>query len=161
MDIEAKAPLFSQFVECLSGLATVRAFGWQRQLEERNRQLLDISQKPFYLLWAIQRWLTVVLDLVIAAMAVILVVILVKLRGTISAGYVGVALLNILTLNQSIKLLITYWTMLETHIGAIARIRNFEQSTPSENLPTESNEPPSGWPSNGTIEFKHLFAAHK
>ncbi|PGH17633.1 hypothetical protein AJ79_00994 [Helicocarpus griseus UAMH5409] len=161
MDIEAKAPLYEQFVELLSGLATVRAFGWESQLEQRNRKLLDISQKPFYLLWAVQRWLTVVLDLVVAATAVLLMILVVKLRGTMSAGYVGVALVNVITFNQGIKLLITYWTMLETHIGAIARVQNFKDNTPSENQPTECKEPPSDWPTNGAIEFRDVSAAYR
>ncbi|KAK2813402.1 hypothetical protein FQN50_000718 [Emmonsiellopsis sp. PD_5] len=161
MDIEAKSPLFSQFVEALSGLATVRAFGWEKQLEQRNKKLLDISQKPFYLLWAIQRWLTVVLDLVVAATAVLLMILVVMLRGSFSAGYVGVALVNIITFNQGIKLLITYWTMLETHIGAIARIQNFQEITPSENLPTECQEPPIDWPTHGAITFRNVSAGYK
>jgi len=161
MDIEAKAPLFSQFVESLSGLATIRAFGWQSTLEEKNSELLDVSQKPFYLLWAVQRWLTVVLDLVIAAIAVLLMILVVKLRGTISAGYVGVSLVNVLLFSQSIKLLITFWTTLEVHIGAIARIKNFEGLTPTENKDSENNEPPPSWPMRGAIEFRDISASYR
>lgn len=54
LDIEAKAPLYSQFIETLGGLATIRAFGWQHALQRRNHELLDTSQKPFYLLACIQ-----------------------------------------------------------------------------------------------------------
>ncbi|ORY11757.1 hypothetical protein BCR34DRAFT_455438, partial [Clohesyomyces aquaticus] len=106
LDLEAKAPLYTQFTEMLSGMATVRAFGWQKFLEEKARDLLDRSQRPFYLLFAVQRWLTLVLDLVVAAMATLLIVLVVALRGKLSAGYVGVALLNVILFSQSVKLLI-------------------------------------------------------
>src|SRR4051812_30954597 len=86
LDLEAKSPLYSQFMEILQGLATVRAFGWQSALEDKNRDLLDESQKPFYLLFAVQRWLTLVLDLIVAATAFMLIILVVKLRGTISPG---------------------------------------------------------------------------
>jgi len=161
MDIEAKAPLFSHFVECLSGLATIRAFRWQATLEDKNSELLNISQKPFYFLWAIQRWLTVVLDLVIAAIAVLLMILVVKLRGNISAGNVGIALVNVLLFSQSLKLFITYWTILETHIGAIARIKNFESSTPSENQDRENKELPKVWPMKGAILFHDVSASYR
>lgn len=161
MDIEAKSPLYSQFVECISGLATVRAFGWQKPLEKINRELLDRSQRPFYLLFAVQRWLTLVLELVVAAIAVLLIVLVVALRGSLSAGYVGVALLNIITFSQSIKLLVTFWTQLETHIGAIARIKIFTESSVPEDLPTEINRPPLGWPAKGAIELKSVSAAYR
>lgn len=161
MDLEAKAPLYTQFTECLSGLATVRAFGWQTALENRSRELLDRSQRPFYLLFAVQRWLTLVLDLVVAAIAVLLIVLVVKLRGTLSAGYVGIALVNVIMFSQSIKLLVTFWTELETHIGAVARIKIFQENAVSEDLPTEHNMQPPAWPSRGEIEFCHVSAGYK
>ncbi|KAL1965989.1 hypothetical protein VTN77DRAFT_4929 [Rasamsonia byssochlamydoides] len=161
MDLEAKAPLYSQFTECLSGLVTIRAFGWQKAMEEKSRKLLDRSQRPFYLLFAVQRWLTLVLDLVVAAIATILIILVVELRGTISAGYVGVALLNIIQFSQSIKMLITFWTNLETHIGAIARVKVFDETVKSEDLPSENNHVPPSWPSQGAIEFKSVSAGYR
>lgn len=61
LDLESKSPLYSHFTETLSGLTTIRAFGWQTQSAAKNRRLLDISQKPYYLLYCIQRWLNLVL----------------------------------------------------------------------------------------------------
>lgn len=55
LDLQAKAPLYSQFTDALSGLATIRAFRWGTQFAIENEQLLDTSQKPFYLMYCIQR----------------------------------------------------------------------------------------------------------
>jgi ABC-type multidrug transport system fused ATPase/permease subunit len=161
LDLEAKSPLYSQFMECLSGLATVRAFGWQNALEDKNRELLDESQKPFYLLFAVQRWLTLVLDLMVAAVAVLLIILITQLRGIMSPGFVGVALLNVLLFSQSIKMLLTFWTNLETHIGSIARIKDFTATTVAENLPGEKNTPPPSWPERGEIQFQNVTAEYK
>ncbi|EZF09743.1 hypothetical protein H103_08894 [Trichophyton rubrum CBS 288.86] len=161
MDLEAKAPLYSQFTECLNGLATIRAFGWQEALEKKNRKLLDRSQKPFYLLFSVQRWLTLVLDMVVAGIAVLLIVLVIKLRGTISGGYAGVALLNVIQFSQSIKLLITFWTTLETHIGAIARIKVFNETAQPEDKEGENTQPPDNWPAQGGIEFKSVSAEYR
>jgi ATP-binding cassette subfamily C (CFTR/MRP) protein 1 len=161
LDLEAKSPLYSQFMEILNGLATVRAFGWQNALEEKNRELLDQSQKPFYLLFAVQRWLTLVLDLMVAATAVLLITLVVKLRGTIGPGFVGVALLNVILFSQSIKMLLSFWTNLETHIGSIARIKGFTTSMEPENQPSENSVPPTSWPAHGAIEFRSLSAEYK
>lgn len=161
LDLEAKAPLYSQFTDVMAGLATVRAFNWHSALEKKNRGLLDRSQRPFYLLFAVQRWLTLVLDLVVAGIALLLIVMVVKLRGTLSAGYVGIALLNVIMFSQTVKLLVTFWTMLETHIGAITRIKIFQENSVPEDLPSENNMPPPDWPSRGAIEFSHVSAAYK
>jgi ATP-binding cassette, subfamily C (CFTR/MRP), member 1 len=160
LDLEAKAPLYSQFTECLSGLATIRAFKWQDAVQEKSRHLLDRSQKPFYLLFAVQRWLTLVLDLMVAGIAVTLAVLVVVLRGSVDPGYVGVGLLNIILFSQSIKLLVVFWTNLETHIGAIARIKIFENNLPSEHLSTEVASVPPSWPSKGAIEFNSVSAGY-
>ena len=161
LDLEAKSPLYSQFSETIAGLTTVRAFGWARKLEAKNRLLLDQSQQPFYLLYAVQRWLQLVLDLVVAAIAVLLMTLVVELRGFLSGAFVGVALLNVILFSQSLKLVLQYWTMLETHIGAIARIKNFSATTASEPSPKgESAVPPISWPENGTIAFHRVYASY-
>jgi ATP-binding cassette subfamily C (CFTR/MRP) protein 1 len=161
LDLEAKSPLYTQFDEMLAGLASIRAFGWQTYLEDKAKALLDRSQRPFYLLFAIQRWLTLVLDLVVAAVATLLIVLVVALRGKLSAGYVGVALLNVILFSQSVKLLISFWTQLETHIGSVARIKNFTTDAVSEDLEDENRDPPPNWPSEGKIEFKNITACYR
>ncbi|KAI9041611.1 putative ABC multidrug transporter [Aspergillus affinis] len=161
LDLEAKAPLYAHFTDCLGGLTTVRAFGWQQALQDKNHRLLDYSQRPFYFLYAIQRWLTLTLDMVVAGIAVILIVLVVTLRGSIGAGYVGVALLNVILFSQSIKLLVTFWTNLETHIGSILRVKSFSENVASEDQPDEKGDVPPEWPSGGEIAFENVSAEYR
>lgn len=161
LEIEAKAPLFSHFTDCLNGLVTMRAFGWRGAMEEKNLRLLDHSQRPFYYLYAVQRWLTLTLDLVVAGIATVLIVLVVVLRGTLSAGYVGVALFNVILFSQTIKLLVQFWTNMEIHIGSVARVKDFTEKVESEVLPTENNPVPPTWPSNGAIEFRSVSASYR
>ncbi|KAM3069136.1 hypothetical protein ACMFMG_010661 [Clarireedia jacksonii] len=160
LDLEAKSPLYSHFIETLSGLTTIRAFGWTEEFRKQNLALLDTSQKPYYLLFCIQRWLGLVLDLLVTALAVILMILIVKLRSDISPGYVGLALLNVMTFNQSLAEIIKNWTQLETAVGAIARVKNFVATTASENLAKEKELAPEKWPSNGAIDFINITASY-
>ncbi|KUJ07957.1 putative ATP-binding cassette transporter [Mollisia scopiformis] len=160
LDLEAKSPLYSHFIESLSGLVTIRAFGWGEHFQERNLVLLDVSQKPYYLLFCIQRWLALVLDLLVMVMAVILMILVVKLRTEISPGFVGLALLNVMSFNQSLAYIIQNWTKLETSIGAISRLMNFSRQTASENLPGEDEDVTEDWPAFGNIEFKNVSASY-
>lgn len=161
LDLEAKSPLYTQFVEMLSGVATVRAFGWQTFLEAKTKTLLDRSQRPFYLMYSIQRWLTVVLDLVVAAVAVLLMTLVVALRGKFDAGSVGVALVNVILFGQSIKMLVHFWTTLETQIGSIARIKSFTTEVTPEDLDCETDVPPPAWPESGRIDFRGIEAGYR
>jgi ABC-type multidrug transport system fused ATPase/permease subunit len=162
LDLEAKAPLYSHFTDCLQGLVTLRAFGWQHAMEKKNIDLLDHSQRPFYFMFAIQRWLTLSLDMVVAGIAVILIVLVVALRGsTLSAGSIGVALLNVIQFSQSIKLVVTFWTNLETHIGSIQRIKDFTTTVDSEDKLGEDQDVPPKWPVKGAITFNSVSAAYR
>lgn len=89
LELEAKTPLYSHFIESLSGLCTIRAFGWAGDFEEKNLMLLDTSQKPYCLLLCIQRWLALILHLMVGVLAVLIVTLIVILRNEIRAGYVG------------------------------------------------------------------------
>lgn len=153
LDIAAKAPLFSHFSETLDGLVTLRAFGWQTPYKGRMRKVLTTSQRPFYTLYAVQRWLTLVLDLVISGLAIILAGIAVAVQGSLSTGLVGLALVNLISLAGNVKLLVMQWALLETSLGAVARVRTYESITPSEVKPGEDREVPTDWPRQGKVEI--------
>ncbi|KAF5605191.1 multidrug resistance-associated 1 [Fusarium subglutinans] len=142
LDLEEKAPLYTQFLETLSGLATIRAFGWRDAVIEANHTLVDRSQRPFYLLMIVQRWLVLVLDLTTAALALLLV---------------GLALIS---LSETVNMLIQFWTSIETSIGAVARIKQFAEETGEENLPGETHQPPAQWPDKGAIQINNLTASY-
>jgi ATP-binding cassette subfamily C (CFTR/MRP) protein 1 len=161
LDIEAKSPLYSNFLEAQSGVVTIRAFGWQKIWKDRNIKLLDESQRPYYLLYCIQRWLNLVLDLVVAAFAVVVMTLATQLDHGISGGSLGVAFINILSFSSSLAYLITAWTQLETSIGAIARVRSFEASTPSEVHEGDVQDLPDRWPDKGAVEFSDLLGGYK
>ncbi|QGI63185.1 hypothetical protein CEK26_007138 [Fusarium fujikuroi] len=156
LEIEHKAPLFSHFLETIDGLATIRAFGWIQPYTDKALSRIDDAQKPAYLLNCIQRWLTLVLDMVVAFLTVILVVFAVTLREKIDPSLLGIALVNMMRLGTNMKGIILNWSLLETSLGAIARIRMFCSSAPNEQKSTEDNDPGELWPRQGSLEVKNL-----
>ncbi|KAK7736159.1 hypothetical protein SLS53_007187 [Cytospora paraplurivora] len=163
LDLESKSPLYTHFTETLNGIVTIRAFGWQRDSFEDQLRLLDVSQKPYYLLFCIQRWLAVVLDLFVTVIAAILVALAVKVTHTTSSGAIGLSMVSLISLNTDLSRIITAWTNLETSLGAIARLRDFVRDTPQEEDAGAESLPavPQGWPSAGAIDFKHVDATYK
>ncbi|KAF4954480.1 hypothetical protein FGADI_5259 [Fusarium gaditjirri] len=145
LDLEAKTPLYTQFTEITAGLATIRSFGWTNEFLDESFRMLNTSQKPFYLMFCIQRWLELVLDLFVAGMAILLVTIALRIPGTTSEGAIGLAMLNLLGLNLTLTTVIDQWTTLETSLGAIARLKSFIKNTPNENKQGET-EVPDNWP---------------
>ncbi|TDZ33610.1 ABC transporter gloK [Colletotrichum spinosum] len=136
LDIEAKAPIYTHFLETLKG-------------------------KPHYALACIQQWLALVLDLVVGALALIVVATATSLTDKFSPGAVGVAMVLVLGFNSDLAMTIKNWTSLETSIGAVARIRQFTTETPSEERELgDVGVPPSDWPFRGGIEFENVTARY-
>jgi len=162
LDLEAKAPLYSHMLETYSGLHSVRAFGWERRFLNMNLLLLDGSQRPFYALFCIQRWLNLVLALIVGAIAVAVVAFATQIRNVTSGNEIGVALINIVNLAQTLAMLITSYTSLETSMGAVARLKSFITEVEPEDEPTlKLNPPAAGKVYRGKIEFKNITAAYK
>lgn len=160
LDIEMKAPMFSHFIESLHGIVTIRAFGWNTQYMEKTILLLDVAQRPYYLLLSVQRWLVLVLNLVVAGIVILLVGLGVGFRDHVSPGLFGVALVMMTSLGQMIADLIQAWTRLETSLGAISRIKSFSENTPREADGSETRFLVEEWPTSGAIEFRAVSAKH-
>jgi len=158
LDLEAKSPLYSDFIASFAGLTALRAYGWTRDAEEENLRRLNESQRPYYLLYCIQRWLTLNLNLIVAALATLLMGMSVGLRDRIDPGLLGVALTSVMSLGMTLSMLITSWTQLETSLGAITRINEFEKLTPREK--DGPDMPPDTWPGKGSIEVSGLYAKY-
>ncbi|KXG48870.1 ABC transporter, transmembrane domain, type 1 [Penicillium griseofulvum] len=158
LDLEIRDPLYSHLHDTVEGLSTIQAFGWEANFRIANSKLLDATQRTYYMLHCIQRWLTLVLDLIVAAEAVIVVSLVVSLRHTTSVGLLGVSLNSILAFNGSLSSLISGWTQLEISLGSILRVKDFELQVPRE-VSTEV-EIPIDWPSQGAIQFSDMTAQY-
>ncbi|GJN68101.1 hypothetical protein PLICBS_002144 [Purpureocillium lilacinum] len=176
LDIEYKAPLYTQLMETISGVVTIRAFRWETQSTEKAMRILDTSQKPSYLLFCVQRWITFAVNMVIMMLAVILIVLTTTLREAIGPGYVGIALSNILAFSATMQATITSWVTLEIALGAVARIRSFSMQVRSEDDEARDGLAKAGldarlvqptpetvgerWPSQGRIELDNVTASY-
>lgn len=175
LDLENKSPLYTSVSETVEGLPTIRAFGWAGAFAVEFLQRLDDSQRPVYMLYCIQRWLNLVLDLIVAALAVLLLAFATQLQSTsigggasaAAAAALGLAMINMLGFGQSLSQFIFYYTELETSLGAIARIREYATEIVPEDGPGGDDDDNSrltpvadSWPEHGDIVFDHVTASY-
>ncbi|PVH86961.1 putative ABC multidrug transporter [Cadophora sp. DSE1049] len=158
LDLEAKTPLYSNFLDTLNGLPTIRAFGWFPQQQARNNFLLDNSQRPSYLLAMAQQWLMFTMNFIVAILAVILVALATQLRS--NAGSVGAGLVTLMSLGSTLTTVIVAYTGLETSLGAITRLKAFGEETELENSKSQGVVPPNGWPIVGDIKVEAVDASY-
>ncbi|POS73509.1 hypothetical protein DHEL01_v208095 [Diaporthe helianthi] len=158
LDLETKSPLYTHFLDTVRGIATLRAFGFISKDITKNAHLLDSSQRPAYLLVMIQEWLNLVLDLLVMVMAAVLTTLAVRLHS--SAGFAGASLVTLLSLGENLSGFVIYYTRLETSIGAIARLKNFNETVKPEEKDHETVFPPESWPQHGALEFEGVSASY-
>lgn len=189
MELESQSAVYFNFLETVSGLQTIRAFGWQAAMSRENAVCLDDSQRPIYLTLCLRRWLNVVLDAIVACIAVGAVWLAVTraiaaslpshpvTTFTSSGGQIGVVLNIILVTNTTLLRLVQSWTNLEVSLGAVARLREASQETPQEEGIWEAGEEressvededgnadgalPASWPSAGEIELVNVTASYR
>lgn len=160
LDLEAKSPLYTHLTEALDGVTTIRAFKWTQHVLGENFELLDLAQRPFYLLLCLQNWLNLVLDVIVACLAIILITLAVALRHSMNSSLLGVALVSIVTFGQTLSSLVNYWSSMEASLGAVARTRQFTAETPGETS-NGAAIVPKEWPIDLTIEFKDVSASYQ
>ncbi|KAH9904926.1 P-loop containing nucleoside triphosphate hydrolase protein [Xylariomycetidae sp. FL2044] len=158
LDLEAKSPLYTHFLDTIKGIVTLRAFGSVPDHRADNLQLLDTSQRPWYLLLMAQQWLTLVLNFIVMGIAVLLVALALKLRS--NAGFTGASLITLMSFGENLSGIVMYWTKLETSIGAIGRLRTFNDTVKPEARAEEDIIPPEKWPEQGRIELKGVSASY-
>ncbi|KAJ8127367.1 hypothetical protein O1611_g6267 [Lasiodiplodia mahajangana] len=163
LELESRSAIFSDFLKSVEGLTSIRAFGWRRHVVKENVQNLNASQKAEFLRLSLQRWLNLALDLIGAAMAVIVVATITTHRDRISPGQAGVALNVMLVANATLLELVDGWTTMELNLGAMARVRSLEQRLGSQQecFKYVASEPPPSWPSRGALRFKGATAVYQ
>lgn len=161
LELDTKTPLFAAISETAAGVEHIRAYGWGGLLLLHTYEMLDHSQKSFYYMYAVQRWLVVILNAIATVIVSGLVSIALLVVNASSQGGLGLALMSLIYLQADLNFLITEWTTLETSLGAVARLQSFMKHTPIEKDKDGVTEQPTTWPSRGEIEFRNVSASYK
>ncbi|KAK4233348.1 putative ABC multidrug transporter [Achaetomium macrosporum] len=158
LDLETKSPLYTHFLDTRKGITTLRASGFLPNEIEKNARLIDSSQRPAYLLLMIQEWLNLVLDLVVMVIAAILTTLAVRLHS--SSAFAGASLFTLVSFGENLSGIVIFYTMLETSLGAVARLNIFNKKVKPEDREGEDVIPPKEWPRSGRVELKGVSATY-
>lgn len=104
----SKSPLYTLYSTAISGLTTIRAFGAVRFFDKQSLNLLDNSQGPFFFRFQGRMFLEISLAWVTSLLAIGLSLIAVSQRHSTSAGFVGVALSQMVRLKGLSELRLTH-----------------------------------------------------
>lgn len=158
LDLEAKSPLYSHFLDTITGLPTIRGSGWAEDYIAHNKRLLNASQRPAYLLVMVQQWLALTLRLVTTIVATTTIALATQLA--ISKSFAGASLVTLISFASTATSVIENYTLLEVSIGAISRLKKFNDEVVPETLPEENIIPSEDWPQAGAVEITDVTAMY-
>lgn len=150
--------LRTHVISTISGLPTIKAFGWIHGEIERSHSLLDTSQKPSYLLGVAQQWLLLVVNMFMVVLAVMLVCLAMFLQ--LGSGTIGVGLVTLITLGRNAADGIRAYTMVEIALGAISRLKTFSESTTVETRTQDPLALDNLWPRKGALQIGAVSARY-
>lgn len=148
-----RSPIFQQFGETLAGVSTIRAYGDQTRFMRENLSKIDTQNRPFYYLWATNRWLSIRVDLVGALVTLFAGSFIVLAIGKIDAGSAGLSLTYALTFNESVLWVVRLWALNEINFNSVERIKEYIDVEQEAKARIPENAPASDWPAKGAVEF--------
>ncbi|KAJ5721180.1 ATP-binding cassette transporter [Penicillium malachiteum] len=160
LDLESKSLIYTTLLDTVNGASTIRAFGWQKKFQQKLDQALHISQKPSYLLLCLQCWLRVVLDFLIALIAITLIAIAIGSRDTTTGADIGLALNLIIVANTTLLKLVQSWASLDTSLGAVSRLKSVQDSLSIEDEDRETLDPGPQWPLSGNTLIENISVSY-
>ena len=92
-------------------------------------------------------------------MAAVLTTLAVRMHS--NSGFTGASLVTLMNFGESLSGIVLWYTRLETSIGAIGRLKTFNESVKPEYREEEDIIPPEQWPQSGVIELKGVSATYE
>ncbi|ODQ68048.1 hypothetical protein NADFUDRAFT_76405 [Nadsonia fulvescens var. elongata DSM 6958] len=156
LDSISKSPIYQHFGETLVGVPTIRAYGDEKRFIKDNLNKIDANNRPFFYLWASNRWLSFRVDFAGALVTFFAGAFVMFSIGKIDSGLAGLSLSYAIIFNENMLWVVRLYADNEMNMNSVERLQEF-MNIERESLPIipESRVPPN-WPSRGEIQVKDL-----
>ncbi|KAJ3494686.1 hypothetical protein NLG97_g3922 [Lecanicillium saksenae] len=124
---KGEAPVFAHFEHTTNGIIHIRAMRLERILQHGLEKHVDNSLQPHYAVSCIRRWLHLVIDVFIAAVATFCVGTALCLAKSRSETAIGLTLLNLVSFGTVMGRLVDRWIDVQTSFAALNRVRQFTE----------------------------------
>ncbi|EDO43433.1 predicted protein, partial [Nematostella vectensis] len=152
----SRSPIYSHFYESITGCTIIRAFRQQRRFVQESNSKVDHAQMANYPSLCINRWLSLRLELLGAAVLLFAALFAVVSRGRIAPGLVGLSVAYALQITGVLTWLVRQSSELETNIVAVERIKEYSETPTEAAWVIPGRRPPADWPQEGHVAVESL-----
>ncbi|PVU92598.1 hypothetical protein BB561_003737 [Smittium simulii] len=162
MESNTVSPLLSLFSELIPGITSIRAFGKQNDYIEETVKRMDNHNRPYYYLWASNRWLCINTDSAGLAVSFITAFFVIYNRDIIDSGLAGFTLGYSFTFSVSLMWVIRYISEIELGLNSVERISQYYENALPQEAPNIvlCNRPEVNWPLTGKLTVANLSVSY-
>ncbi|KAJ2604065.1 hypothetical protein H4R99_002050 [Coemansia sp. RSA 1722] len=157
LDSISMAPLLSLFSELITGVESIRAFSAQNQYTMEAMNRIDTHNRPYYLMWAANRWLCTRIEFSGCIVSFSTTVLILLSLDHVDAGLAGFVLMYAISFSDSMLWFIRNYSECEISMNSVERINQYlriEQEAPA--FVEDCRKPPAAWPSSGKVNVRDL-----
>ncbi|KAJ2862730.1 hypothetical protein FB639_005357, partial [Coemansia asiatica] len=157
LDSISMSPLLSLFSELITGVESIRAFSAQNQYTMEAMNRIDTHNRPYYLMWAANRWLCTRIEFSGCIVAFSTTILILLSLDRIDAGLAGFVLMYAISFSDSMLWFIRNYSECEISMNSVERINQYlriEQE--AQAFADEMNRPPISWPQSGAVKVRDL-----
>jgi len=156
LNSNSRSPILNHFNEALNGLATIRAYGFERRFLFKNLTNQDNNNRTFFLLWSTNRWLHWRVDIAGALVAFVTGVLILQNYGKIEPGWAALSLTYSLMFTGTVVWLIRIYAQNEMNLNSVERVAEYMNLEEEPAAIIKGYRPPASWPYAGEIVVENL-----
>jgi ABC-type multidrug transport system fused ATPase/permease subunit len=152
----SRSPILHHLNETVSGLATIRAYGFERRFQAKNMSNLDNNNRAYYWLWSASRWLGWRIDLTSALVSFCTGLLILQSWDRMESGWAALSLSYSMMFNWCIASMIRCYAQNEMNMNSLERIIEYMDIEEEAPAIIEGSRPPASWPHAGQISVENL-----
>ena len=107
------------------GATTIRAYGDELRFIRDNLTKIDTNNRPFYYLWACNRWLSIRVDVGGALVSFFAAIFVILNMDSLDAGLAGISLTYAITFTDHVLWVVRLYAMNEMNMNSVERISEY------------------------------------
>lgn len=154
--------IHNNYSEVLNGMSTIKSYSAVDRFINLNNKHINSTNEASYLVASNQRWLAIMLELLVFVFTLMITLLCVNRVFKINAASSGLIIGYTFSLGNELSQAIRLYTQVENDMNSAERIQQYafhmDQEAPFE---IANTKPDLLWPQQGQIEFKNVSLSYR
>ncbi|XP_076453500.1 ATP-binding cassette sub-family C member 5-like [Babylonia areolata] len=154
VDSVTRSPYLSHLASSMEGLDTLHTFGQSKRFFQQFCEMLDRNSVPFFLFYMSNRWLAILLDLMIVLVIGVTGFLTIFTLTADQSPQAGLALSFAIQVTSLLQYTLRLTIETGSRFSSVQRVQDYIENLQREGaIASSGSEVPSDWPSQGSITF--------